>query len=182
MTASAPSLNSLIVFWLSQNGVPNPPANSYVVVADGQTGIQSVASWNTQQLGAEPSTQTLNALAPQVAIQQSAQADYATHIAQGIAITSTGTPALNATYGLDDTTLNQIQALANDCAVGFGFPNGQSTFAYPDQSGTPHTFASADMVNIYKAMRSVVYQTQTTLASRLQGNNTPWPTQSAVIV
>ena len=175
------SLNDLILFYLAQNNVPNPPAGSYVVAINGQTGDQTIASWDTGALGAEPSLNTLNALAPQVAIQQAAQSDYGTHIGQGIAVTSTGTPALNATYGLDDTTVTQIQALANDCAVGFGFPNGQSTFAYPDQSGTPHTFDTTTIVNLYKAMRTTIYAMQVSLAGRLQGNDVPWPSQSATI-
>ena len=175
------NLNDLIIFYLGQHGITNPPANSYVVVLNAASGVQSIETWNASALGAEPSIATLDALAPQVTIQQSAQSDYAINIGAGIAITSTGTPALNATYGLDDTTLSQIQALANDCAVGFGFPNGQSTFQYPDQSGTPRTFNNTNMVNLYKAMRSTVFNMQTTLAARLQGNDTAWPSQSSTI-
>ena len=175
------NLNDLIVFYLSQNGILNPPANSYVVIVDAQSGDQSIESWDTATLGPQPSKATLDALAPQVQIQQSAQSDYAANIANGIAVTSTGTPALDATYGLDDTTLTQIQALANDCAVGFGFPNGQSTFDYPDQTGTPHTFDNTTMVNLYKAMRQTVYAMQVTLAARMQGNDSPWPSQAVTI-
>ena len=175
------NLNDLVIFYLAQNGVPNPPVGSYVVITDASSGDQSIETWDTGALGTQPSQTTLVALAPQVTIQQSAQSDYGVNIAAGIAITSTGTPALDATYGLDDTTLTQIQALANDCAVGFGFPNGQSTFDYPDQTGTPHTFDSTTMVNMYKAMRQTVYAMQVTLAARMQGNDSPWPSQAVTI-
>ena len=58
----------------------------------------------------------------------------------GLAITSTATPALNATYALDQASQDQLYQIAS-YAQNFGvFPNGQSTMAYNDISGVPHTF------------------------------------------
>lgn len=174
------ALNELVLAYLAAQNV-TPAPGDYVIEDKFNGEGPFIASWNVVNLGTQPSSGTLNGLIPQVTIQQSAQSDYTTNLGNGIAITSTATPALNATYGLDPTTLSQIQALANDCAVGFGFPGGAGSFAYPDQTGTPHTFASADMVNLYKAMRNLIYAMQTTLAARLQGNNAGWPSQSATI-
>lgn len=173
-------LNDLVLAYLaSQSIVPLP--NSFVIVNDGSGSPDRIGSWDADTLGAQPPMGTLNVFAPTLEIQQSAQTDYVGKIAQGIAITSTGTPALNATYALDQNTLTQIQALASDCTLGYGFPGGAGTFDYPDLTGTPHTFASADMVNLYKAMRSVIYLLQVTLAARLQGNDVSWPPLSATI-
>lgn len=175
------ALNDLVVAWLTNHGFSPIPPDSYLIENNGTTGVAAITSWNTGVLGAEPSDADLQNLIPQVTIQQWAQSDYAGKIAQGIAVTSTGTPALNATYALDPVTLSQIQALATDCAAGFGFPGGAGTFAYPDLTGTPHTFDSTSIVNLYKAMRGLIYSMQITLAARLQGTDTAWPSASVTI-
>lgn len=174
-------LNDLVLAWLAQHGVAPIPANSYAIERDGQTGLDAITAWDAVALGAQPSGNDLQALAAGVVIQQAAQGDYDANIGKGIAVTSIGTPALDATYALDPDTLLQIQGLAHDCAGGFGFPGGVTTFQYPDATGTPRDFLAVDMVNIYKAMRNLIFSMQQTLAARLQGNDTAWPTQTATI-
>src|ERR1700719_3859135 len=48
-------------------------------------------------------------------------------VVAGIAITSTGNRALNATYPIDPVTLTQIRAVAQDSAAGLGLPGGLTT-------------------------------------------------------
>lgn len=174
-------MNDLVLFWLVQHGVQNPPPNSYSITSDGQTGVQSIASWNVSLLGVQPTLDQLNALQPQVTIQLSAYSDYAANLANGIAITSTGAPSLSATYAIDDASqaqLFQIVSYANTLGV---FPNGQSSFPYPDITGTPHTFTTTQISNLLKGMSPIIFNMQTTLAARLQGNDAAWPGQSATI-
>lgn len=102
-------------------------------------------------------------------------------LAAGLAVTSTGTPALSATYALDQVTLDQIRALASDAAVGFGFPGGVSTFDYPDATGTPRTFTPIAIANLYKALRNYVALLNTTAAILAQGGEAEWPEAAATI-
>lgn len=100
----------------------------------------------------------------------------------GLQIISTSTPAINSTYGLDDTTLNQISALARDAAIpALGFPGGASTFDYPDIHGAPHTFNADNMIDLYKALRDYTSSFRTAIAARIMGFNIPLPTQPVTI-
>lgn len=89
----------------------------------------------------------------------------------GLQIVSTGTPTLNATYALDSTTLDQVGALARDCAAGLGFPLGAQTFSYPDLSGNPHTFTPAAIQDLYKALRDYVFNLTVVISG--QSNTLP---------
>jgi hypothetical protein len=102
-------------------------------------------------------------------------------LAAGIAVVSTGTPALNSTYALDQITLDQIRALATDAKAGLGFPGGESTFAYPDKDGVPRTFDATSMVDLYKALRDYVFGLNSTAAVKAAGGNAEWPEASATI-
>jgi hypothetical protein len=102
-------------------------------------------------------------------------------IASGIAITSTGTPTISATYALDDLTMNQIGPVARDFAAGFGLPGGASTFTYPDATGRPRTFTGPQMVALYKAMRDLLFMLNTQAAMMAHGATPSWPTQTATI-
>jgi hypothetical protein len=105
----------------------------------------------------------------------------AAKLAAGLAVTSTGTPSLSATYALDTTTLDQIRALATDAKAGLGFPGGETAFAYPDASGTPRTFDATSIVNLYKALRDYVFALKTTAATLDAGGPAEWPLATATI-
>jgi hypothetical protein len=105
----------------------------------------------------------------------------ATRLAVGIAITSTGTPALDTTYSLDQITLDQIGSVARDAAAGLGLPLGASTFSYPDITGSPRSFTSVSIRDLYKAMRDLVFELNTQAAIATQGGTAEWPVQSVTI-
>ena len=73
---------------------------------------------------------------------QLAQAAYDAAVAAGVQVTSTGTPALNGTYALDQTTLGRITAEQVYIATAGKFTNGSTTRAWLDAAGAPHTFPS----------------------------------------
>lgn len=102
-------------------------------------------------------------------------------IDMGITITSTGTPALNSTYSLDDGTVTDINALAISANAGLGFPGGGNTFAYPDKSGQPRIFDTDHMVSLFRAMRDLVWQLKTQAAIMKNGGTAAWPSQSVTI-
>ena len=61
------------------------------------------------------------------------------------AITSTGTPALSGSYALPNAAQqDQITAVTLYTQVNAGkFPGGATSFAWPDASGTNHTFTTS---------------------------------------
>jgi hypothetical protein len=102
-------------------------------------------------------------------------------LAAGIALTSTGTPALNATYALDDVSTGQIFQIglyANQFAV---FPSGGTTQPYPDIGGVPHSFGIAAFVAFLRAVAPLVSALQTQTAVLAHGGTPSWPTQTATI-
>ena len=112
---------------------------------------------------------------------QTAQGTFNTAIGAGLAITSTGTPALNATYALDATSQAQLYQIAIYAQTFGVFPNGQSTMAYPDATGAPHTFNPTQIANLLKAVAPYVSSLNTTLATIEAGGSASWPTPSATI-
>lgn len=112
---------------------------------------------------------------------QNLPAIYASKLAGGIAITSTGTPAISGTYALDQLTLDQIGSVARDAGSGLGLPGDLTSFAYPDIDGAPHAFAAADIQHLYKAMRDLVFAMSTTAATLAAGGSADWPAQSKTI-
>lgn len=61
-------------------------------------------------------------------------------IASGIVLTSTGIPALNATYAVDPATQSQINSIISFIMLNSAFPAGVTALPWPDTSGTIHTF------------------------------------------
>jgi hypothetical protein len=117
---------------------------------------------------------------PALTVQQ-VPATLAEKFALGIAIASTGTPAIDATYALDQTTLDQVGSVARDAAAGLGLPGGGATFVYPDIAGAPRTFTAAAIQGLYKAMRDCVFALNETAATLAAGGTAAWPDQRATV-
>lgn len=92
-----------------------------------------------------------------------------------IQIISNSNPDMNATYGLDPVTLNQIGVVARDVASGIGLPLESTTFQYPSLDGTLKTMSPTDIVNLYKAMRDLVAQISYAVPARIMGADMPFP-------
>jgi len=102
-------------------------------------------------------------------------------IAAGITLTSTETPALNATYALDDVSTAEIYRIglyANQFSV---FPSGSTTQAYPDKDGTPHSFGVAAFIAFLRQVAPLVSALQTQAAAMEHGDTPSWPPQTASI-
>jgi hypothetical protein len=102
-------------------------------------------------------------------------------IAAGIAITSTATPSLNGTYALDSVSTAQIYQIGLYASQFGVFPSGNSTFVYPDGTGTPHVFAVTDFINFLHAVAALVTDLNTQAQIMLNGGTPTWPVQTATI-
>ena len=78
-------------------------------------------------------------------------------LAQGIAITSTSTPALNGTYALTSGAQSAIMAIMLSIIALGTFPNGALTYTYMDASGTPHIFPSITEFKAFAAAFAAYY-------------------------
>lgn len=98
-----------------------------------------------------------------------------------LTIQSTGSPALNGTYAMDQGTQAQITGIAAGIAAGRGLPGGGSTFNWPDVFGQPHAFSSTNFLNFASAAESYIYNFTQQL--NLLVNNLPatLPTQPITI-
>lgn len=103
-------------------------------------------------------------------------------IGAGVTITSTGTPALNGTYAVDDQTQLKIIGLLARIANGLGFPPGNSaTLDYGDVQGNVHTFTETAFKNLAVALGDFVLAATGVLQSRLNGGNDAWPSPNVTI-
>lgn len=98
-------------------------------------------------------------------------------LATGIAIVSTGTPALNGTYAVDQLSQMDVIAIETSLNAGKGFPGGATTFGYPDITGARHSFSEANFTDFAAAVRDFVYACKSVIA----GQSTTLPTTTATI-
>jgi hypothetical protein len=118
----------------------------------------------------------VSAPAAQLAAQaliQSAQ----TALAAGISIVSSGTPALNATYAVDQLSQMDVIAIETSLNAGKGFPGGVTTFNYQDAGGVMHAFSESNFTDFAAAVRDYVYA----LKSVIAGSSSTLPAASVTI-
>jgi len=78
-------------------------------------------------------------------------------LAGGLAVTSTGTPALDATYATSPAAQAAIGAIMTGINAGKGFPDGLTSLPYPDASGAAHSFSVAQFTAFAQAIENFVY-------------------------
>lgn len=99
----------------------------------------------------------------------------------GVQVTSTGTPALNGTYDIDDKSVAYITALSTGIAAGKPLPGGGTTFNYPDASNVMRAFSSADFLNFAAAVEGFIYNFEQSLLILLNGGSATMPTPALTI-
>jgi hypothetical protein len=97
-------------------------------------------------------------------------------MAIAIQIASTGNPALNGTYALDDPSRSDIDGIYAGIKNGDGLPGGGTTFAFPDVSGSPHMFDGTSFPNFAKAARDYRYAMIAAIATAQAGGSPTLPT------
>jgi hypothetical protein len=102
-------------------------------------------------------------------------------IAGGVAVTSSGTPALNGTYAVDAGSQANIAALSTGIAAGKPLPGGGATFNYPDIEGTQHAFSAANFLNFAAAIEGYIYALDQALATLVNGGSAALPSTPLAI-
>ncbi len=173
---SAQTANDLVQSWLAAHSkIPATgdyatcdPAPAPVVGTDG------ICAWSAGKLGSQPTTQQLQTLAPAWQAQQkAAQAD--SRISGGIKITSSGTPALSATYACDATWQAYINAEVVSLLLNGAFSNGQATKDWPDIVGGSHVFDATHFKDFATKTAAYVDAMLATKRILLAGTPTDWP-------
>lgn len=99
-----------------------------------------------------------------------------TFLANGVALQSTGTPSLNATYPLDTISQGEIASISTGIAAGKGLPGGGSTFAFNEI-----TFTSAEFLSVAAALESYVYNVSQSILTIVTTGSGSMPTVPLVI-
>ncbi len=133
---------------------------------NGAWGIADTAAYNKIQQGL-------------AAVQ--AQSTFQSLVSGGIILTSTGTPALNATYSTTDTAQKNVSGVVTGIAAGLGFPGGGTTFQYLDASNVPHSFDASHFTAFAAALRNFVYNCEITLATIQNGGTATFPSNLVTI-
>ena len=77
-------------------------------------------------------------------------------LATGLAVTSMGTPTLNATYPADAATQQKVASIELRLAAGLGFPGGVATLPWKDITGAWHAMTPAAFAAFANALSSFV--------------------------
>lgn len=96
----------------------------------------------------------------------------------GVAITSTGTPALDGTYACDDSMQAKINRVAAFIALNGKFPASLTEMPWPDMSGAIHLFPTTAT---FQAFASVVASYVVELDAVVMGVSTTLPVASGTI-
>jgi len=94
---------------------------------------------------------------------------------QGVAVNSTGTPALDGTYPIDAAAQSTMTALSAGIAAGKALPGGGTTFNYPDMGGTQHAFTAANFLNFAAAIEGYLYDFNQALPVLVSGGSASLP-------
>lgn len=178
--------------------VGQPALAARYALVDGEGNVVNVVEWDGAATFPVPAGQSLVAVGSSAAGPGWIYADgefsnpvsppapsiadqYAEKLAAGIAITSTGTPSLNATYPIDDKTAILISGLYAGIKGGDGVPGGGSDFVFTDIGNAPHTFTADDFTALAKAIRDYRYALVATKLTLLNNGSADWPAASATI-
>lgn len=93
----------------------------------------------------------------------------------GATVNSTGTPSINAIYGMDTASMNRLSIITSMLSNNKPLPSGTTTFSYPDVTGNLHTFTSTNIINLASALQTWRYQWETAVATLVTGGSASLP-------
>lgn len=138
---------------------PTPSGSSAVDITDAEWQTLLAAVNQNQVLTLVSGAPTLQPPLPLTTAELAAVA-----MGAGLAIASTGTPALNGTYAIDQLSQMDIIAIETSLNAGKGFPGGATTFSYADTSGVMHSFTQANFTDLAASVRDYVYALKSVIA------------------
>ena len=121
---------------------------------------------------------------------QSLQQDYATgpeaiydaNIAQGIAVTSTSTPALNGTYACDPYVVSDMMAELDSLQLNYTFVDGGTSVQWANALGVAQTFSIAQFKAFGTFMGKYVGLNKAAVLAVYNGQAPNWPGSNAVTI
>lgn len=113
--------------------------------------------------------------------QITSKSTYIKAMASGVALSSSSTPALNATYAIDQASQFNITAEMVSINTNGTFTNGQSSRPWPDSIGTYHVFTVAQFKSFSTAIAQYVDDLAITEQALISGQQASWPTASISI-
>lgn len=126
-----------IVHWIfTSSDLPEYNENTFIAVDVTTVSPQPQIGWSAGEVSG---TWTFTAPAGPNSAQLAAAAAEAA-IAAGVIITSAGTPALNSTYSLSQTSITKLTGTIVNILADGTFPGAESTQPWPDSSGDIHVF------------------------------------------
>ena len=142
MFAYVPTVPGAVVSVVSS--IPSPLPTGQTASMYESCGSAVIAGWNFDGNAFTPPTVVIPAppTPPAPTEAQIAEAAAMAVLNNGIAITSTSTPALNATYGATASSIANIDAVVEYINTNGTFPEGSSTMPWEDSTGAVHTFPS----------------------------------------
>ena len=139
MFAYVPTVIGAVVSVVSS--IPSPLPTGQTASMYASCGSMVIAGWNFDGNAFTPPPAVIPAPPAPTTAQIAAAAAMAV-LNNGIAITSTSTPALNATYGATASSIANIDAVVEYINTNGTFPEGSSTMPWEDSTGAVHTFPS----------------------------------------
>ena len=158
-----------MTFAYSKNGLSFRAVDADYVAQDGEVVFTDYA---TPAELATAFANYSNAIKP--SIEQLAQSA----INQGIQISCTSNPALNAIYGCDPTSVSYIMAEMIAILTFQTFTNGSTELTYADLSGTSHTFPTTAT---FQAFGSAVGKYLGAVTAFANGQTTSLPSNQVTI-
>lgn len=137
MFAYVPTVPGAVVSVVSS--MPSPLPEGHTASQYESCGSMVVAGWS---FDGNAFTPPAPAAPPAPSAAQIAANNALALLGTGVAISSTSTPSLNATYGATTASIANIDAVVEYINTNGTFPEGASTMLWEDASGAVHTFPS----------------------------------------
>ena len=179
MFAYVPSVPGAVVSVVSS--IPSPLPTGQTASMYESCGSMVIAGWNFDGNAFTPPPPVVPT-PPAPTPAQVAQAAAQAVLNEGIAITSTGTPAVSGTYSLSQETQNLVVAVATAINTSGGsFPGGVSALPWADASGAEHVFPN---VTVFKefALAIAGYVGAIDVYASSGGTTGTLPTSNAVTI
>lgn len=134
----------------------------------------AMPGWTATQAGDVWTFTPPSPLPPLTLAQQAVMA-----LGQGLAVSSSGNPELDATYACDPGQWVKVMAISQYVAVNGTFPNKQTSLPMKDMAGTPHTFPST---TVFQSFATAVGDYVTALNLIIDGTSSATTLPQAAVV
>ncbi|WP_207000756.1 hypothetical protein [Trinickia mobilis] len=132
-------------------------------------------------LDGNPAPTDIDTKLPAWTLAQQARTTYLQAIDGALTVTSTSTPSINGTYGVQPSDEFNVVALETSLAANQGFPGGAATYGYPDVTGIRHALTPTQFTALASAIRDYVSACDIAMQNAASGQTPTWPSSSVTI-